>query len=115
MDKVSGGSQYLKSGKTHYQANKAIYMAGNRRRVDRNKEYVIAYKKTHPCVDCGNADYRVLDFDHLPEFQKAMHVSVAVANGWSLQKIQSEIDKCEVRCANCHRIKTWERTREVKI
>ena len=69
------------------------------------REYISDYRKSHPCVDCGNSDPRVLDFDHLRD------KDYNVANMWGLSvaRIQKEIDKCEMRCANCHRIVTCER------
>lgn len=62
------------------------------------------YLESHPCVDCGNADIRVLDFDHLRD--KKMKVSNMLGrNTW--ENVMKEIEKCEVRCANCHRIKHY--------
>lgn len=62
--------------------------------------------KRSGCVDCGNVDIRVLDFDHV-RGTKLTGVSMLV--GYRIERILAEIAKCEVRCANCHRIKTWER------
>ena len=33
-------------------------------------------------------------------------VSLLANRSYSLEKLEKEISKCEVRCANCHRIKT---------
>lgn len=63
------------------------------------------YLKQHPCVDCGFSNPVCMDFDHV-RGKKKMGVSQMVSNGHSLEAIQAEIDKCEVRCSNCHRIKT---------
>ncbi len=68
------------------------------------REYVLAYLLTHPRVECGERDPRVLEFHHRDE--KDMAVSELVAGGYSLATIQAEIDKCDVLCANCHRKKT---------
>lgn len=65
-------------------------------------------KKGLSCEVCGNDDYRVLEFDHLDHTQKSFTISEAVSKAKSLDKIKAEIDKCQVLCANCHRIKTWE-------
>jgi hypothetical protein len=60
------------------------------------------------CVDCGyNAHPAALDFDHLPGVDKLHCVGAMTTYSWS--NIEAEIAKCEVRCANCHRIKTRER------
>ncbi len=62
----------------------------------------------HPCVDCGNADVRVLDFDHV-RGTKLGNISNMVHKLSPVNSIIEEIAKCEVRCANCHRIVTHER------
>lgn len=75
-----------------------------------SRKYVREYLASHPCVDCGNDDYRVLDFDHV-HGEKEIQICHAIRKGWSPDKLQKEIDKCEVRCSNCHRIVTYERRR----
>lgn len=67
----------------------------------RNKNYVREYLLAHPCVDCGEADPIVLEFDHLRD--KEDIVANLVHLPASINRIQREIDKCQVRCANCHR------------
>ena len=63
---------------------------------------VYAYLLRHPCVDCGEADPVVLEFDHV-RGGKLANVSLLVADGFDWRAIAPEIEKCEVRCANCHR------------
>lgn len=48
----------------------------------------------------------VLDFDHF-KGKKTCPVSTMARNGLSIERIQIEIDKCVVRCANCHRRRTY--------
>jgi hypothetical protein len=68
------------------------------------RQYVLDYLSTHPCSACGESDPAVLDFHHLGGKDK--EISVLISGGYSLAKIQEEIDKCAVLCANCHRRKT---------
>jgi len=72
-----------------------------------HRQFIWDYLTIHPCVDCGNDDPRVLEFDHLEDKDKA--VTQGIEDGWSKSRLLEEIDKCEVRCANCHRIKTQQR------
>jgi len=73
-------------------------------RRQRNRELLYEYLLSHPCVDCGERDPIVLDFDHLRD--KKYRVANIVATGCSWERIVLEIEKCAVRCANCHRRKT---------
>jgi hypothetical protein len=66
------------------------------------------YLSEHPCLDCGTTDHRVLEFDHV-RGKKEFGVGQMVRMGHQWDRIAREIDKCEVRCVNCHRIKTGER------
>ena len=74
----------------------------------RNRQYIWDYKASHPCSDCGESDPRVLDLDHDNPDNKSYAVSKMVSRKLSLNKIQEEIAKCTVRCANCHRKRTVE-------
>ena len=71
------------------------------RLVKRNREYIDNYLTSHPCVDCGEKDIVVLDFDHVRGIKEIEVTRMIKRN--SLKKIDEEIKKCEVRCANCHR------------
>lgn len=74
------------------------------KRRDSIRIYMFNHLSQNPCVDCGESDPRVLEFDHLRD--KEHNVSGMIRNGNSLDKVKEEIAKCEVRCANCHRRKT---------
>ncbi len=93
----------------HYIDNKADYIRRvgirNRRVKDELNIRLIEYLKTHPCVDCGESNHVVLQFDHV-RGQKKNAISYMVSNGFSWSVIFEEIKKCAVRCANCHMIKT---------
>ena len=67
---------------------------------------VYEYLTAHPCVDCGETDPVVLEFDHRNGEDKTHAVCMLVNRNWSWERICAEIEKCEVRCANCHRRKT---------
>lgn len=70
-----------------------------------NSFFLYNYLSTHPCVDCGETDIRVLDFDHIDTVNKKANISQLISRtNW--KHLKKEIAKCEVRCANCHRIKT---------
>ncbi len=80
---------------------------------DRNVLWVKEYLAVHPCVDCGENDPVVLEFDHVTG-EKLSEVSSLAQTASSLDRIKREIAKCEVRCANCHRRKTAARRTEAK-
>ena len=67
-------------------------------------DFIIQHFENNPCISCGESNPILLDFDHLKD--KKIGISMAVKNQWSLEKLQDEIDKCQVLCANCHRMKT---------
>lgn len=73
-----------------------------KRRYD-NAQAVLTHLGGKQCIDCGIDDVRVLEFDHV-RGTKVKNVSQMY--DYSLKTIFEEIEKCEVRCANCHRIKT---------
>lgn len=64
-------------------------------------KYVYDYLATHPCEVCGESDPVVLEFDHLDRGEKSFCISVS--RMFSFEKIDEEIAKCRVLCANCHR------------
>ena len=80
----------------------------NRDRRHRNRKFLTEYLLAHPCVDCGEKNPVVLDFDHV-KGKKKDAVTKLASSLYSIRKIKSEISKCEVVCANCHRVRTANR------
>jgi hypothetical protein len=89
----------------YYQRNKDRELKyKTERQVNKREEarhFVFEYLSSHPCVDCGESDPLVLTFDHV-RGSKKMNISQMVNQGYSLEALQIEISKCEVRCGNCH-------------
>lgn len=80
------------------------YIIKNRQKAKLEAEsYILEYLLNNPCIDCGESDPIVLEFDHVSGTKKEA-ISILKRNG--LKSIVEEIKKCEVRCANCHRRKT---------
>ena len=75
---------------------------------NRAREFIAAYFAKHPCVDCGENDRIVLTFDHV-RGEKINDIANMVRAGMALEAIKAEIEKCEIRCYNCHLIRTHER------
>ena len=68
------------------------------------QKYIIKYLEEHFCVDCGENNLLVLEFDHRRD--KKNDVCKMINLGFSIKNIALEIEKCEVRCSNCHKIRT---------
>lgn len=74
------------------------------------KQRLAEMKTNAGCSDCGETNHIVLDFDHLHD--KKYNISRMIHDGFSWKAILKEISKCEIVCANCHRIRTHNRFTE---
>lgn len=92
--------------RSHYNANKKQYLDRNKRYKKDSQTRLVQYLREHPCVDCGESDPVVLDFDHVIG-KKRTEVSVMARSSYQWHIILKEIAKCVIRCANCHRRKTY--------
>ena len=103
---------FAEANARNYHANRErertrIYKYITERRAEVGQK-IIDYLREHPCVDCGERDIVVLEFDHIGD--KVADVSAYAGGGRTWARVKAEIEKCEVRCANCHRRKTRERS-----
>lgn len=93
--------------RSHYERNKTYYLLKAHKRNARIRKEIKAfiwnYLGNNPCVDCGEDDIIVLEFDHIKD--KAFTIS-SIGRNKTLLEVKEEIKKCVVRCANCHRRKT---------
>ena len=100
-----------KNGKRYWECYDCRYMRGNdpkskaskvqsnNRNREKVKRYIYSYLKDNPCVDCGESDPVVLEFDHI----KDKKFNMSKAGRFKLETVIQEMNKCQVRCANCHR------------
>lgn len=79
------------------------------RQRETKRKIVCDYLIQNPCIDCGESDILVLEFDHRGDTPKKSDVITMMNNGCSVKTMMHEIEKCDVRCCNCHRRKTIER------
>ncbi len=73
-----------------------------------NRQRLGEFLADKSCEDCGNNNKVVLDFDHREGEEKKGNIADLV-NRWCWDRLEGEIAKCDIVCANCHRIRTWER------
>ena len=92
-------AQWYERNRGRHRRNVAAISRSNRAAA---RLFVAGHLAEHPCVDCGESDPVVLEFDHV-RGEKVAAVATLVGGNPSLRAVQAEVAKCEVRCANCHR------------
>lgn len=82
------------------------------RRIE-HLERLSLLKLEHGCMDCGYKEHpEALDFDHRPGTEKRFAISQSVGRKWN--QLLAEIEKCDIVCANCHRVRTSTR-RDIRL
>lgn len=88
------------------------YHDGDKERKDRNKQAIFERAQEivwnaldSGCLVCGESDKMVLEFDHRDPSEKETNISILIRCS-NLTKLNNELSKCDVLCANCHRRKT---------
>lgn len=95
------------SNARYYAKNKQRFRDAARSYQARNIAFILEQKQ-RPCADCGaQYPHYVMDFDHVRGV-KIGNISEMVRD-YSLAALKAEVAKCELVCANCHRIRTWQR------
>jgi len=93
----------------HYRKNRAAMIARTKVQKAENRKavqsWLLEYLLRNPCVDCGETDPVVLEFDH--QTGKDFEIGGVVRRNISVRRLAIEVAKCHVRCANCHRRKTY--------
>lgn len=112
FEKTDRRKSYLKD---YYKTNKDIYaehsatwrMNNSERHKQIRKEvtkramnYVNEYRRQHPCIACGEKEICCLEFHHKDPKKKEHQISDM--RGCSIERIDNEIKKCVILCANCH-------------
>lgn len=89
-----------------YRKNIQYYSAWSRARQDDARAFLNSLK-ARPCADCGeNYPPFVMDFDHRSDSQKLMNVGDLVRVHAPRELVLEEVAKCDLVCANCHRVRT---------
>ena len=100
-----------KYNREYYQRNRTHLLnkqrEKNRRFAESRRKWITAYKKTLECVRCGENHPATLTFHHKNSSKKSFEIANAIRFGVSLKRLITEIEKCEVLCANCHAKEHW--------
>ena len=90
-----------------YELNKEAILKQQKERIAKRIKYTQDLKSNTPCMDCKQSyPYYVMDFDHRDPTQKVAHIQKMCTSA-SWERLLQEIDKCDIVCANCHRIRTF--------
>ena len=92
--------------KKHYQKNSDDYKRYRNKYKLNIQKRIYQYLKDNPCIKCGESNPVVLELDHRDPKLKEFNISSAPTRRVSVKKLDGELAKCDVLCANCHRIKT---------
>ena len=99
--------------RNYYQRNRSRFIEKNRRNKNRQRNRLRAILwavKENPCQDCGGSFHPwVMELDHRDGGTKEAAVSNLVSKGCTDARLLEEIEKCDLVCANCHRMRTHRR------
>lgn len=99
------------ASRKHYYSNKDKYLERNKKYRIEIKKYIRELKESNPCLDCSvSYPYYVMDFDHMDGKEKENNINYLSSTG-RIGALKKEIVKCEIVCANCHRVRTHDRTK----
>ena len=92
--------------KNHYENNKELIKArasARKKRIQIEARKLVSECKQGGCIVCGESEECCLDFHHIDPTTKKLSVAEAQSQGYNVETIKKEIDKCAVVCSNCHR------------
>jgi 5-methylcytosine-specific restriction endonuclease McrA len=110
-DKANNHKRYMKE--VWYPRNKKKHIGYIENIKKKITDYILNFKRNSKCLDCGfkGDNYpQVLDFDHVIGSKK-FNISEFRLHTSGFNKVKKEINKCEIVCANCHRIRTARRAK----
>lgn len=90
---------------SHYKINRKAYCVRGVERRKATRDWILAYLSKKECKDCKISDIRVLEFDHIND-NKSYEVAILISKDYGIDTLRKEVVKCEVVCANCHKIRT---------
>lgn len=97
--------------RNHYLKYKEKYLANKYLKRKELREKIRKLKSETPCSDCkATYPYYVMDFDHL---ENKEYLIARLINDNKKSALEKEMEKCQIVCANCHRIRTFNRLNEV--
>lgn len=85
----------------YYYAHKEKHHERVNKIRDRNRSFVRQYKIAMGCSRCSEDSWACLEFHHVTG-EKEQTIARMSVNGYSIETLLKEIEKCEVLCANCH-------------
>jgi endonuclease I len=91
----------------HYEANREEIINKAQAKKKEFREQWNAFKRTLKCTKCGFSHPAALDFHHVDPAEKEGNIHRLLSNG-QFKKLEEELEKCIVLCANCHRIHHYE-------
>lgn len=92
-------------------ANAKYYIQNSEKKKEKVKQrrteiikFIEIWKKDKVCCRCNESDHRTFEFHRRDPFKKDLSIGKVAKHGWSIKRVIEEIEKCELLCANCHRI-----------
>jgi len=87
----------------------------NSGKLQKKRAFINNYKLSLGCRICGYKEHPVaLELNHIDPLTKSFQIAQALAS-YSMEKIKAELEKCEVLCANCHQIHTYENKHHLTV
>lgn len=91
----------------YYLANKDLHRESQRQHRQRTLNYVHAIRNNACCKQCGEDHPATLDLHHRNPEEKEAGFAKMIRDKWSKVRIDAELKKCDILCANCHRKLHW--------